>query len=165
MDTEHTGPVEIRNARGVFSTEHPWNTATAFHFECLYENGVTLIISDQERRGVTFEGSDGWVFATRGRHEASSEEIMQAKIGEDEILLYRSDHHYRNFIDCVISREAPVAPIEAAHRSITIAHLGNIAMQLGRDLTWSPEKERFVDDDEANRMLSRPMRSPWRLEP
>ena len=63
----------------------------------------------------------------------------------------------------MISREEPVAPIETAHRSITIGHLGNIAMRLGRDLKWNPDVERFVNDDGADRMLSRTMRSPWRI--
>src|SRR5216117_3060830 len=56
-----------------------------------------------------------------------------------------------------------LAPCEVAHRSISIAHLGNIAMQLGRDLKWDPRKERFVSDAEANKMLSRPYCAPWKL--
>ncbi len=163
MGTEDTGPVEIRNAEGVFSTDSPWNTATSFYFEAIYENGVKLIISNRERGGVTFEGAEGWVWATRGNHDASSKEIMTAEISADEIHLYESKNHYRNFIDCVIDRKEPVAPIETAHRSITIAHLGNIAMRLGRDVKWDPEKERFIDDEEANGMISRPMRDPWHL--
>ena len=62
-----------------------------------------------------------------------------------------------------MSRDQPVAPIEAAHRSITVAHLGHIAMLLGRDLRWDPAAERFIGDDRANGMLSRPMRAPWKL--
>ena len=53
--------------------------------------------------------------------------------------------------------------METAHRSISIAHLGNISLRLGRDLKWDPEKEQIVGDEEANRMLSRPMRSPWKI--
>jgi hypothetical protein len=63
----------------------------------------------------------------------------------------------------VFSRQEPIAPCEVAHRSITIAHLGNIAMMLGRDLKWNPRREKFVDDPEANKMLSRPYREPWKL--
>jgi hypothetical protein len=74
-----------------------------------------------------------------------------------------SENHFRNFIDCVISRQETVAPVEAAHRSITIAHLGNIAMKLGRDLRWDPVAERVRNDEQANAMLSRPMRAPWRM--
>ena len=55
----------------------------------------------------------------------------------------------------------PVAPVETAHRSITIGHLGNIAMKLGQDLEWDPKKETFVGNEAANNMLTRPMREPW----
>jgi hypothetical protein len=55
------------------------------------------------------------------------------------------------------------SPIEAAGRSDTICHLDDIAIRLGRKLRWDPQKELFVADDQANRMLRRPMRSPWTL--
>ena len=83
--------------------------------------------------------------------------------GFNEIHLYRSANHSRNFIDCVLSRKEPIAPIEHAHRSITIAHLGNISLRLGRDVQWDPKTERFTNDEKANEMLSRPMRKPWSL--
>jgi predicted dehydrogenase len=164
LGTDHTGPVEIRNARGVFPPDPLWNTAIEFHFEAVYADGVTLIISNKERSGVTWEGSDGWIWANRGRHEAEPKSLLTSEIGPDEIHLYQSDNHFRNFIDCVISRREPVAPVESAHRSITICHLGNIAMRLGRDqLKWDPENEQIVGDAEAAQMLKRPYREPWTL--
>jgi len=163
MGTEKTGPVEIKNAKGVFAKDGFYNTAKEFYFECIYKNGVKLIVSNKERGGVTFEATEGRVWADRGRHDARPKSLLNSVIGPDEINLYRSDNHSRNFIDCVISRKEPVAPIETAHRSITISHLGNIAMRLERDLKWNPEKEYFINDDGANRMLSRAMRSPWHL--
>ena len=55
--------------------------------------------------------------------------------------------------------------MEVAHRSITICHLGNIAMRLGREsLKWDPEKEQILGDEEASKMLTRPYRAPWKLE-
>jgi predicted dehydrogenase len=166
MGMDNSGPIAIRNAKGVFPPDELWNTATEYYFEAVYANGVTLIISSKERGGVTWEGTDGWIWANRGHHEASSEEILESEIGPDEIHLYKSDDHFRNFIDCVISREEPVAPVEAAHRSITVCHLGNIAMRLGRDsLQWDPETEQIPDDPEANAMLQREYRAPWKLTP
>jgi hypothetical protein len=165
MGTEHTGPVEIRNAKGVFPEDELWNTATEYYFEAIYANGVKMIITNKEPMGVKWEGSDGWVSANRGKHDASSKEILESKIGANEIHLYESTNHYRNFIDCVISRKETAAPVETAHRSITICHLGNIALRLGRDkLKWDPEKEQILDDSEASKMLSRPYRAPWKLE-
>jgi hypothetical protein len=90
--------------------------------------------------------------------------LLDSKIAPDGVHLYKSDDHFRNFIDCVLSRGPTAAPVEVAHRSITICHLGNIAMRLGRDtLKWDPRTERILGDDEAARMLSRPYRDPWRL--
>lgn len=162
MDTEYTGPVKIQNAKAKWSDHAVWDTATEYHFECVYANGVTLIISSEEgNTGVKFEGTDGYVWANRGRHGASSEEIYYSKIGDKELKLYESSDHYRNFIDCVLSRKEPIAPVEKAHRSITVGHLGNIAMILGEDLEWDPKKERFKNNEKANRMLQREMRAPW----
>ena len=160
---EYSGPVAIRNARGVFPEDGLYNTATAFHFEAVYDNGVTMIVGDEEPFGITFEGTDGWVRVTRQGYEVSNPEIWTSEIGSDDVRLPKSDDHFRNFIDCVISREEPVAPIEQAHRSITIAHLGNIAMLLGRGLAWDPEAERVIGDESANAMLAREMRAPWHL--
>lgn len=164
MGTERTGPVEIRNAKGVFPPDELWNTATEFYFEAIYKNGVKMIISDKLRGGVTFEGSEGSVWANRGKHDATPKSLLDTVIGPNEIHLYESKNHYRNFIDCVISRKEPAAPCEVAHRSITICHLGNIAMRLGREvLKWDPDKEQILGDPEAARMLSREYRSPWKL--
>ena len=164
MGTELTGPVEIRGAKAEFPPDELWNTATEYSFEAIYANGVKLIVSNKERGGVTWEGTEGWVWADRGQHEASTEEIQNSAIGENEIRLYRSNDHYRNFIDCVISRKEPIAPVEVAHRSITICHLGNIAMRLGREsLKWNPDKEQIVGDAEAAKWLHRPYRAPWKL--
>jgi predicted dehydrogenase len=164
MGTEDTGPVEIRAAKAEFPPDPLWNTATEFYFEAIYGNGVKMIISNKERGGVTWEGTEGSVWADRGRHDANPKSILESQIGENEIHLYKSDNHYRNFIDCVISREPCAAPVETAHRSITICHLGNIAMRLGREkLRWDPAKEQIIDDAEASKMLSREYRGPWTL--
>ena len=163
MGTDNTGPIAIRNGHATWSTDAPWNTATSYYFEADYASGVKLIVSSSERMGVTFEGSDGSVFVTRGAIEASNNDWLYDDYGPNAVHLYRSDNHYRNFIDCVLSRKEPVAPVETAHRSITIAHLGNISLRLGRDLRWDPEKEQVIDDSAANEMLSRPMRAPWKL--
>ena len=165
MGTEETGPKEILNAKGVFPEDPLWNTATEFYFEAVFANGVKMIVSNKEKGGVTWEGSEGKVWANRGQHDANPKKILDSKIGEKEIHLYKSDDHYRNFIDCVISRKPTAAPAEVAHRSITICHLGNIAMRLGRKkLRWDPVEEQILGDDEATKMLSRPYRAPWKLE-
>ena len=70
-------------------------------------------------------------------------------------------------MDCIRSRHDPIAHVEIGHRSASVCHLGNIAVRLGKKkiLRWDPAAERFTNDDDANAMLTRPMRAPWRIEP
>jgi predicted dehydrogenase len=164
MGTEMTGPVEIRNVKAEFPPDPLWNTATEYQFEAVYENGVTMSVSNKHKMGVTFEGTKGTIYVDRGKLTADPKTILDSKIGPAETHLYKSDDHFRNFIDCVISRAPTAAPVEVAHRSITISHLGNIAMRLGRSsLRWDPRTEQIIGDEEASRMLARPYRDPWKL--
>jgi myo-inositol 2-dehydrogenase/D-chiro-inositol 1-dehydrogenase len=162
MDTEYTGPVKIQNAKASCLLHPVWNTAADFYFEAIYKNGVKLIVSSKDEfGGVKFEGTEGSVWSNRSRHGASDQGLLDSVITKDEVHLYKGDNHYRNFIDCVYSREETAAPAEKAHRSISIAHLGNIAMMLNQDLDWNPATEKFINNENANRMLQRPMRQPW----
>lgn len=163
LGMDASGPVEIRSPRAVYEPHPIYDTATEFSFECRYASGVRLVCSDRERPGVLFEGRDGWAWANRGTHEVSARGLLTDPLGDGETRLYRSDDHVRNFIDSCFSRRATVAPVEAAHRSVTIAHLGNIALRLGRDLRWDPAREAVRDDAAAAAMLARPYRAPWRL--
>jgi hypothetical protein len=126
-----------------------------------------MIVADQKQQpkgmGVHFEGSDGWIWVDRGGIDASNKSLLGSTIGPNEIHLYKSDDHQQNFLDCVRSRSETITPAKIAHRSIMIGHLGLIAMKLGRKVNWDPVTERFVNDPEADRLLSRPMRSPWHL--
>ncbi|HEU5116032.1 MAG TPA: gfo/Idh/MocA family oxidoreductase, partial [Isosphaeraceae bacterium] len=79
----------------------------------------------------------------------------------DDVHLYVSKEHHQNWLDCIKSREKPICDVEIGHRSATVCHLGNIAVRIGRKLTWNPEKEEIVGDSEAADMLRRPYRKPW----
>lgn len=162
MGTEYTSPVEIEG-RGVFPRDTMFDTVENYRFKCKYAEGFMMIVAGAFTRGVKFIGTDGWVFVSRGKIDAKPKSLLKSEIGPNEIHLYQSNNHKQNFIDCVRSRRPTVAPIEVAHRSIMIGHLGVIAIKLGRKLHWDPKKERFTNDPEANRMLLRPMRSPWHL--
>jgi predicted dehydrogenase len=69
--------------------------------------------------------------------------------------------HMKNFLDCVASRERPVADIEEGHMSTALCELGNLSQKLGRSLTWDARKEQVVGDEEANKGLRRKYREPW----
>ena len=169
MDKQLTGPTKLRNFSGEFPKPGSfYDTATRFHWECEYGDGLKLIVNDGRdgvRGGVTFEGEDGkWIWCDRGRVDANPKEVLRVEHGEGDRRVTVSNNHVGNFVDCVFSGDEPIAPIEAAHRTISIAHLGNIALRLGRDsLKWDPEKEEIVGDVAAARMLSREMRAPWKL--
>ena len=78
--------------------------------------------------------------------------------------MIESEDHHRNFVDAIKSRGETICPVETAVHSDTICQLANITTRLGRKLRWNPEKEQFIDDKEADKMLKRPMRAPWALE-
>ncbi len=158
--TEKTGPVEIE-AKANFPDRGLFNVHTTFHAEGKYANGVRLIQGTGEPAGVRFQGDKGWIFVKRGAIDASDRAILRQKVGDDEIRLYRSTNHMKNFLECMRSRKDPAAPVELGHRSNTVCVMTHIAMRLGRKLKWDPVAERFTDDEEANRWLDYPHREPW----
>jgi len=163
-DTERTGPVEVEGA-GKRHDKGLYDTFYEYHLRYKYASGVELFI-DSGGTGIRFEGTDGWVCSDGWTQplRASSPEILRSAIGPTEVRLFTCPAgEHRNFLDCVKTRRDPYFPAEIGHRCSTVAHLGNIAMWTGRKLRWDPQAERFIGDDDANRYLSRAMRSPWTL--
>ncbi|HNT36176.1 MAG TPA: Gfo/Idh/MocA family oxidoreductase, partial [bacterium] len=164
MNRDSTGPVKIEGT-GEFPTEGIWNTATSYHFICTYDDGFTLEASTSFRGGVRFEGEDGrWLHVDRGVLETNPADLRKQRIAPDEMKqLWVSGDHNADFLNSIRTRRPTVTPVEIGHRSISIAHLANICMRLGRSLRWDPAQEHFIDDPSADRMLSRAMRQPWHL--
>lgn len=134
------------------------------------------VVGRTPQPGIRFEGADGWIesHTWRGSLSASRPDMLDVAVDRNKVKLYRPPEtegpgdggkggEHRNFIDCVKSREPCYAPAETGHRTISIPHIGNIAMQLGRRLQWNPEMEQFVNDAEANSLLSRQQREPWTI--
>ena len=168
MDRDASGPVRIENIEATLpSTDAVYNTATHYRFDCVYENGVRMEVGDNTRfeSGLTFYGDEGKsLFLGGGTVRTDPPELRRERIQDDEIRVYKSTNHIENFLDCVESGKATVAPIEAAHRTISICHLANIAIRLGRkSLDWDPRRERIVGDREASAMLGRESRAGWEL--
>ena len=128
-----------------------------------YANGVTLKLDNGNPGGAIFIGDKGKIEIFRNRVTSNPPELVKEPTKENEIHLYKSDDHIRNWLDCIKSREKPVADVEIGHRSTTVCHLGNIARWVGRRLRWDPVKEEFVGDPEANKHLDRPRRKPYTL--
>jgi len=112
--------------------------------------------------GAVFMGDKGKITIDRGLCEVEPMELARELLG-DAVLRDARENHMQNWVDCIKSREKPVADVEIGHRSTTVCHLGNIARWLGRKLRWDPVKEIFPDDDEANSYLERPQRKPYAL--
>ena len=164
MGTEYTGPAEIEGNTG-YPKDGLWDVHGDFSITYTYANGVKVICADNKKnkQGVLFEGTEGWVSVRRGQIDAQPKSLLTSTIGPGEIHLYKSDRHKENLLECIKSRRKTVAPVEIGHRSCTVCLLGEIAMRLGRKLKWNPDTEEFVNDEQANRMIAKPMRSPWKL--
>ena len=161
LGLDHAGPVEV-DGSAVFGTGF-WNAPIEYEATCTYADGMVMVVSSKLRGGTTWYGNKGKIFVTRGGLEAEPNRILDEVIEPDEVRLYKSTDHYQNFLDGVRTRRETIAPAETAHRSASIGHLCLISMRLGRKLKWNPEKERFVNDPEADRMLMSTLRSPWTL--
>ena len=162
--TDHTGPVEIEG-EAVFPPDGLANCAISWKVRHTYADGVVMVYTDnkQQKQGVRFEGDAGWVHVGREGIWAEPESLLTSVIGQDEIHLIESQGHQRNFLDAVKARGETICPVEVAVRTDTICQLTDICTRLRRKLQWDPEQESFVNDPEADRMLTRPMREPWRL--
>jgi predicted dehydrogenase len=161
--TDHTGPVEIEDAGSEWPTDGLFDVAKTVKFRARYANGVELeCVTRNDNVSCRFEGTEGWVETGYGGTSAEPYSLLTSVIGPGEIHLGTSTNHIRNFIDCIKTRTDPIAPVETGHRSATICHIANIAMQLKRRLRWDPDCEKFTGDNMANCMLGRAKREPWR---
>ena len=172
--TEHTGPVEVAG-HGAFPSEGAADCALTWQVENRFADGVTLVHMDNATsathpaqipgfsQGVLFKGAEGWVFVNRSKIDADPKSLLQSEIGPSEVRLHESRNHHRDFLDAIGAGRAPASPIDVALRSDTICMLSDIAIRLGRKLRWDPAKEEVIDDAQATRLLTRPMRGPWHV--
>ena len=162
MGTDESGPVSIEG-KARYHAEKWYEVPEYSEVVYQYANGVKMICAMKLKGGTTFEGDRGTIHVDRKKIDVKPAEILSEKLGDDAVRLYVSKNHHANWVECVKSRKAPICDVEVGHRSATVCHLGNIAIRTGQKLTWDPEKEAIVGDEEAARMLSRPYRAPWRL--
>jgi predicted dehydrogenase len=182
MGLDRSGPLTIEGKELVKPIEGGYTAPSEYEIEYTYVNGVhhrcvsttgnTIFGSAAPGRpkkgellhGVKFEGPEGWIYVTRGKLEASKPELIKEPLKSKKVELYVSNDQMGNFFECIRTRKAPICEAEIGHRSVSVCHLGVIAIRLGRKLNWDPAKEEFVDDKEANGYLRREMRRPWNYD-
>jgi predicted dehydrogenase len=174
LNTDHTSPVYYEGT-GTIPGSGLYRTVDNWDVHCYYDSGVTVrfmseriakdVITKYRKRyhshGTTFFGDEGWVSVDRGGIEASKESLLQGNPGPNDKPLYVSDHHQRNFLDCVRSRNPAISPLETAIRSDSISHLSNLVVRTRSPIQWDPVNERIAGGDEAAKLLDRPMRAKW----
>jgi predicted dehydrogenase len=163
-NSDRSGPISCEG-KGQFLSGDIYNTANTFDLNYEYGNGVTMRIHSGGT-AIGFEGTEGWIqcLGWRGDLEASKKSILNAEIKSSDDQLYTAASEHRNFIDCVKSRKETFVPVEVGHRTASALHMGNIAMLLDRKVNWDPNKEEFINDQEANALRARESRDPWKLK-
>jgi predicted dehydrogenase len=164
LNRERTGPVSVEGF-GWRPSHELYDTLTDFHLRYVYADGVELFV-DASEPALRLEGDEGWIASQkwRGPVQASRRSLLEpVGPGEVQLVSERVDGEHVSFVKAVKSRASAYAPAEVGHRSITLAHIGNIAMELGRPLRWDPAAERFVEDAAADKLLSREKRKKWDL--
>ena len=176
MNTEYTGPISVE-AVAEFPKSGLWNVHGDFMSKAEYANGITMYTSGGYQNGIRYEGTEGWIFVSRGDYaatpsdptakvrskalDASNPKILESVIGENEIHLYNSPDQHGNWLECIETRKEPISPIEIGHRACTVCLITHVAMKVPRKLQWDPKKEHFVNDAEANTWLRREQRAPY----
>ncbi len=176
MDTEYTGPISVE-AVAEFPKSGLWNVHGDFMAKAEYANGITMYTSGGFPNGIRYEGSEGWIFVSRGDYAATSSDptskvrskaldasdpkILESVIGANELHLYHSDDQHGNWLDCIETRKEPISPIEMGHRACTVCLITHVAMKVPGKLQWDPSKEQFVNSTEANSWLRRSQRAPY----
>ncbi|VAX28213.1 Putative NADH-dependent dehydrogenase [hydrothermal vent metagenome] len=167
MGVEDSSPIAV-TGKAVYpdGKDGLYDNPLSYKYECEYAEGFKLIAATEglpKGSGVQFVGTEGWVHVNRSGISAENPALLKSVIGPGEIHLYKSTNHVGNFLECVRSRKKTITPSEVAHHSIMPAYIASIAMQLGRKVRWDGKREQFINDEAANRLLSRTIRSPWRL--
>lgn len=166
MGYDETGPHKVEGQGEYPPRSERWNSAKKYWVKANYADGVTMIIAGgypEIRSGTKWIGDRGWIWVDRKGIETEPKELLQSEIGPNEIHLTKSNDHYMQFIECVKSREETITPAHIALRSATPGWLGQIAMLTGRKIRWDPKEQRILKDKAATKLLSRDMRSPYRL--
>jgi predicted dehydrogenase len=158
LDMDHSGPVEYIPADG---KEYK-------NLTMRYANGVILtherFFRQDEENCVRIIGTNGFIDISRSFFETIPGRLQNHEIGENEIRLYRSRNHHDDFLSAMKTRKQPISTVEIGHRTSSLCMIVNLCYEFNRKLVWNPEKEEFVNDDEANRRRANVTRAPYSIE-
>jgi len=172
LDIAHWGCPSISRqpcritCRSVYRTHPVCDNINSWQAEFVFDDGLRMSFTDSGNplpQGTRFIGDKGWVHVNRGGIRAEPASLLDIRVTPDMPHVYESNNHHGDFIESVLKRQDPVAPVEAGFVASYLGMLAEAAGRLEQELRWNPATERFVDNAEANRLLTRPMRGPWRV--
>jgi len=164
---DYSLPVEYKDGHPLVADQY--NVATKFNIRVAMPNDVEMIITSEGDNGILFEGTEGRFFVNRGKIAGKPvEQLAENPLPENAIEeVYGgpvSRNHTANFIESMESRKQPISDVWSHNRMLEICHLSNIAMRLGRELNWNPEKREIIGDEQANSFLVRESRKEFAIE-
>lgn len=152
MGMDNSGPIEFT----------PPEKVAKRGMKMKYENGVVMNHVDWgEYNAVQFLGSEGKIEVSRSFYRSDIKGLTKIELKDTDTPLYTSDNHYQDWVDAIKKRTRPVSDVEIGHRTSSLCNIVNIGYTLQRPLRWKPAHETFVDDNDANSMLTRPFRGEW----
>ncbi len=159
-------PVKYENGYPTVSDQY--NSPTKFEIHANMPGNIPMIITSEGDNGILFEGTKGRFFVNRGKLTGRPVEDLESNpLPEDAVeKVYGgpvSENHTANFIDAIRSRKQPISDVWTHNRMLETCHLANIAIRLGRELNWDPNKREIIGDDEANAFLSRESRKGFEI--
>ena len=165
---------------GTIPPEGLFNTVTHWNIIATYQNGLKMHFVDNQTaraekivphidempgffHGTMYVGTEGWITVTRSGWKVFPEALYKKGKAPGDIRLIESTNQRQNFVDAVQGRHEPISNLNGAIGSDLISHLSDICIRTGRKITWDADKNAIVGDGEARKMMSRPMRAPWKL--
>jgi predicted dehydrogenase len=166
FDKDDTGPIHYEGT-AEWAANSFTDVPITCEVNCDYADGKKLLIQSQGAfadRFLRFIGDEGWIQIDDETNIITAEPASLLRLrGISSRGWSHPGGHIRNFVDAIRSRRQTTCPPEISHRATTVCHAANIALRLGRAVSWDPKLERFVNDPEADRMIGRALRPPWKL--
>ena len=173
MDKEGMGPIEIDGTDakhpvpledGMPTVDNKYNTSHDYSVKCKFANGIVMDVTSRGRNGITFTGTKGRIFVSRGKIDGKpiKENWDKGKYDEADVMkLYKGkkpEGHKNNFYRCIRDGGLPISDVFSHVQAMNTCHLSAIAARLGRVIKWDPKAEKIKGDSQAAGMFGRERR-------